>query len=116
MSQSGTLRVGSGYNYADGANCEWMIAPTQAGVVTIIFTEFNTQDEFDTVTVIGCNGMDCSSAHLIAVLSGTYTTPQVVSTSTGFMKLAFTSDSSINGAGFFASWSTVCMFLVLLCV
>jgi hypothetical protein len=50
--QSATIDDGSGlFNYQNGKNCSWFIQPTGASSITIKFNEFDTQEQFDHVTI-----------------------------------------------------------------
>ena len=84
-----------------------MIAPSQAAIITLQFTELSTQFEKDTIEVFQCTDIACSKPLHLAVLSGWDSTTQSVTSTTGFMKVVFTSDASINYDGFRASWTTV---------
>jgi hypothetical protein len=84
-----------------------MIAPPGAIRVTIRFTEFSTQLRNDVVRVLQCTDIYCSQQEQLAELSGTYPSVQAVTSATGFMKVAFTSDSSVIFDGFTAVWNTV---------
>jgi hypothetical protein len=116
---SGTFSDGSGSaNYTNGANCEWVIAPASgASLITIMFTNFSTQPLNDVVRVFQCSDMQCSQQQQLAELSGTYTDVQSITSTTGYMKVVFTSDNNITQSGFTASWNSVrmnvCMFLLL---
>ena len=106
---NGTLSDGSGAsNYANNANCEWMIAPRGALGITLSFSEFRIQPGNDVVRIYQCTEISChNSPQTLAEWSGVRTSPQVVST-TGFMKVVFTSDASVNNYdGFTAYWSSV---------
>jgi hypothetical protein len=59
------------------------------------------------VRVFQCIDVYCSHQEQIAMLSGTYLTIKVVTSVTGFIKVMFTSDGSVNYDGFTASWSIV---------
>ena len=49
---SGTITDGSGSaGYGNNLNCSWLIAPPGANQITIDFTQFDTESEFDTVVV-----------------------------------------------------------------
>jgi hypothetical protein len=105
---SGTLSDGSGPdNYANNANCEWMIAPDGAGQVSISFTVFQTQSLFDYVRIFQCSDTVCTQQLQLSELSGMYSSVKTVNSATGFMKIVFTSDGSISFGGFNASWSSV---------
>jgi hypothetical protein len=107
-SHDGTLSQKSGSN---NSSCTWMIAPLGALAISIRFTELSTQLNKDFVRVFQCSDVACSQQQLLAELSGMYTTPQDVTSSTGYMKVVFTSDSSVNYDGFTASWTTVSLLL-----
>jgi hypothetical protein len=107
-SPSGNFSDGSGSaNYSHNAYCEWMIASTNGSVITIQFTNFSTQPINDVVRVFQCSDVYCSQQQQLAELSGTYLSTQVMTSATGYMRVVFTSDGSINHAGFAASWSSV---------
>ncbi len=76
-------------------------------MTTLRFTEFNTQAANDVMRVYQCSDVYCSQQQQLAELSGTYPIAQAMTATTGFMKLVFTSDGSVNLDGFTASWSTV---------
>jgi hypothetical protein len=81
--------------------------PSGVPTVTLRFTEFKTQQHNDVVRVFECVDVYCSRQQQIAILAGTYSTTKVVTSSTGFVKVVFTSDGSVNYDGFTATWSTV---------
>jgi hypothetical protein len=106
--QNGSISDGSGPSgYSNNANCEWIIAPPNALAVTLLFTELSTQPGVDIIRVFECTDIGCSQQQLLAKLSGWYSAPQTVTSSTGYMKVLFTSDWSINYEGFSSSWSLV---------
>jgi hypothetical protein len=84
-----------------------MIASTNGSVITIQFTNFSTQPTNDVVRVFQCSDVYCSQQQQLAELSGMYLSTQVMTSATGYMRVVFTSDGSINHAGFAASWSSV---------
>jgi hypothetical protein len=111
---NGNLSDGSGLlKYPDNANCTWIIAPPAVAAISIRFTELSTQLNKDFVRVFQCSDVACTQQLLLAELSGVYTTPQDMTSSTGYMKVVFTSDSSVNYDGFTASWTTVSDFFTL---
>jgi hypothetical protein len=112
VSKTGAFSDGSGSsNYPSNANCTWMLAPPAASVISITFTEFSTQPGKDLVRVFQCTDVGCSEQQLLAELSGTYLTTQNVTSASGYMKVVFTSDGSVNYDGFTASWITVSYML-----
>jgi hypothetical protein len=105
---NGTLTDGSGTaTYQNDAKCEWVIASTLGQLITISFTEFQTQAGYDFVKLYQCTDIGCQTSQPLAELSGTYSTTQAVTSYTGFMKVVFTSDRSINYGGFTARWGLV---------
>jgi hypothetical protein len=109
MNVVGTFSDGSGSaNYLNNALCEWMIAPAGAAQITIQFTAFSTQPFNDVVRVFQCSDVYCSQQQQLAELSGTYPGVKTITSMTGYMKVVFTSDNSVNYDGFTASWSSVC--------
>ncbi len=105
---SGTLSDGSGLStYASNSRCEWIIAPPGALQVTIDFSDFKTQTRNDFVHVWQCTTPACLGSTLLAELFGLHFIPQTITSTTGFMKVVFTSDSSVNYDGFNASWTSV---------
>ncbi|CAM1345488.1 CUB domain-containing protein [Tenacibaculum amylolyticum] len=98
---SGSFTDGSGNsNYADNRNCSWLIRPSNGGTVTLSFDSFNTERNYDEVTVYdGAN----ANARELGSFSGTSIPAAVTSTgNTLFVK--FTSDGSVNAAGWSASY------------
>jgi hypothetical protein len=99
--------------YVNNANCEWMIAPAGAAAITLTLGNFNTQKDKDIVTVSQCTSTECEDEEQLAVLSGSYSWTQTVIGATGFMKVVFTSDSSVIDTGFTASWTAVRLMICL---
>jgi hypothetical protein len=107
-SANGTLSDGSGsLSYSNSASCEWLITQLGAVKITILFNEFSTQPDRDFVRVFQCIDKYCSQQQQIAQLSGTYPVVQSVTSSTGFLKVTLTTDSSSSYDGFTASWTSV---------
>jgi hypothetical protein len=104
---AGTLSDGSGSAYyPDSAACQWVIAPTGASQIYITFTEFSTESCCDFVRVYSCVNSQCVTAQEVQVLSGTYSTGQVVTVASGYALVQFTSDGSVTSSGFTATWSS----------
>ncbi len=91
-----------------------MIAPAAASMITLCFTELSTQPGVDIIRVFRCTDIACSQQQQLAELSGLYSTPQAVTSTTGYMKVVFRSDGSISFDGFRALWSSVrlCLSIV----
>jgi hypothetical protein len=102
---SGSFSDGSGTaNYANNANCQWMIAPPGATRITLRFPEFSTQTRVDFVRVYQCTDVYCSQQQQLVELSGRYPVVQGLTSTTGFVKVVFTSDGSVSFDGFTAAW------------
>jgi hypothetical protein len=84
-----------------------LVSSNETSLITLSFTTFSTQAFKDFVVVLQCTDAICSQQQQLAKLSGTYTDTQVLTSATGYMKVVFTSDGSINYAGFNASWNIV---------
>jgi hypothetical protein len=78
-------------------------------MITLQFTNFSTQPLYDVVRVFECSNAFCSQHQQLAELSGTYSDVQSITSTTGYMRVTFTTDGSVNLGGFNASWTTVCM-------
>jgi len=98
---TGTITDGSGSNdYANSLDCKWLIKPTNGGSVTLTFTAFNTESNYDFVKVY--NG-ETTSSPLLGTYSGTTLPAQLVASS-GKMLIHFTSDGSTVKAGWSANY------------
>jgi hypothetical protein len=102
--------------YSNNADCQWIIAPLNAAQITLLFTEFSLQPDNDVVRVYQCSDVYCSQEQQLAELSGKYSTTQVVTSTTGFIKVVFTSDGTINDDGFVATWISVRMLTAVIVV
>jgi hypothetical protein len=91
--------------------CEWMIVSSHVldgnPLVTFHFTNFSTQPQNDIVRVLECIDIWCLQHQQLAELSGAYFTTKVIASATGYMKVVFTSDGSINSNGFTGFWNSV---------
>jgi hypothetical protein len=111
---SGIFSDGSGMsNYPSNSSCEWMIVTTNAVLITLNFVEFSTQSSRDIVRVLQCLDSVCSQQQQLAELSGTYPSAQAVTSTTGFVKVVFMSDSTGEYDGFTATWSMVSLPYVM---
>jgi hypothetical protein len=108
LDENGTFSDGSeSSNYLDLTSCEWMIAPPGTVLITLSFTMLSTQAGKDFIRVWQCSDIACSQQLQLAEISGTYAEHPAVTSATGFMKVVFTLDASINYDGFTASWTSV---------
>jgi hypothetical protein len=110
---SGTLTDGSG-NYSNNEDCTWLISSPNE--IHLSFTSFNTEPGHDNVTIRRCTESSCSgcteescsgsATEQIARLSGSVSSSDVYTSSTGYLQVLFTSNPSTMGSGFVATWST----------
>lgn len=100
---TGTVSDGSGNaNYNDNTSCKWVIAPPGATQLTLNFTAFDTEADFDIVTVY--DGPD-DTFPVLATWWGN-TLPSTINSSGGALCIKFTSDGTINGAGWTANYTS----------
>ena len=103
---TGTFSDNSGdLNYENYGNCKWLIAPAGAQQITLNFSNFKTELNYDFVRVY--DGPNADSP-LLGTFSGN-TVPSAISTSVGVgaMFLKFTTDDSVNFAGWDASYTSI---------
>lgn len=102
---SGSFTDGSGLaNYNNNQNCKWVIAPTGATQITLNFTSFATEANYDTVFVY--NGPNENYPVLLTWWGSTL--PSTVSTSvgTGAMCVRFKTDNTNTAAGWAANYTS----------
>ena len=100
---SGTFTDGSGTNkYANNSNCSWLIQPPSASSITLSFTSFDTELDYDGIIVY--NGAN-SSAPILNQFTGTTIPPNVTSTG-GSMFVLFISDDSLRSNGWNANYTS----------
>ena len=113
---SGEISDGSlGQAYINNANCEWLVAADAE--ISLTFTYFVTEANFDFVRVYKCYSTSCSTRELIVELSGSAARGTLASStgvasldaaytsSTGYLLVEFVSDSSVQEEGFGAEWT-----------
>ncbi|MBK8565987.1 MAG: S8 family serine peptidase [Saprospiraceae bacterium] len=99
---SGTLTDGSGnQNYVSNGYHSWTIEPSNANSITLNFTAFNTEEDFDFVKIY--NGLD-TNAPLIGEYSGS-SLPPAITANSGKMHIVFEADESITETGWNATYS-----------
>lgn len=100
---SGTFNDGSGSNnYANNTNCSWLIQPTNASSITLSFSAFNTELNYDGVIVYdGAN----NTAPVLGQFSGT-SIPSAVTSTGGSMYVEFLSDPAIRAQGWTANYNS----------
>ncbi|HMN04356.1 MAG TPA: hypothetical protein PKD45_01410 [Flavobacteriales bacterium] len=93
---------GAAGNYPNGSNFTQTICPTNSGdAVTLTFTMFNTEGTFDVLTIY--DGPSTSSPMLGSYSGSTIPGPITASDPSGCLTLRFTSDASVNYAGWAAN-------------
>ncbi len=78
-------------------------------LITYIWTykQLQTERGFDMVRVYQCMNSTCASTSELGSLSGTISSAQSFTSSTGYLMLKFTSDGSVQKAGWVASWASI---------
>lgn len=100
---SGTFADGSGVNlYTDNADCKWLIQPTNATSITLTFSSFDTELNYDGVIVYDGNN---TNAPQLGNFSGSTLPPSVTSTG-GTMLVWFLSDIMVRQNGWNASYNS----------
>ncbi len=99
---SGTISDGPG-DYQNIANCWWLITTTRGVQITLYFQLFNTESGYDFVKV--CAAPACDSVSQLVRVSGSHSSANFYPSTNGYMRIEFTSDSSVTKSGFTASWT-----------
>ena len=100
---SGTFSDGSGANlYGNNADCKWLIQPTSATSITLNFTNFDTELNYDGVIVYDGNN---TSAPQLGNFSGN-TLPSSVTSTGGAMLVWFISDIAERKNGWTANYNS----------
>ena len=92
---------GSSAAYSDDERKIWTIAPTNATSVTITFSSFDVENNYDFLYIY--NGPDVFSPRI-----GRYNTiaPTTVTATSGVMTIEFRSDCATTAAGWVATWTS----------
>eukprot|EP00961_Rhodomonas_salina_P004542 61553-Rhodomonas_salina.1 len=90
--------------YPRETSCYWFLSPAQASSLAVSFTEFNTELNFDLVSVWSCDdAQNCTNPVLLNLLSGSGPSERShVVSPTGVVLITFRSDRLIDGQGFTA--------------
>lgn len=104
-SATGTFDDGSPAtsNYVENSNCQWLIQPAGANVVSLSFNRFATQATADIVSVYDGTS---NSAPLIGNYSGSSIPPTIVSSNGGSLFVEFTSNGFLNDLGWEATYTS----------
>jgi PKD repeat protein len=93
---------GSGGNYGDDERLYWTIAPAGATSVTLTFSQFDLESNWDYLYIYDGNSV---YDDLIGVYTGT-TSPGTVTAESGSIFLEFRSDCATNNPGWSASYTS----------
>ncbi len=100
---SGSFTDGSGaYKYGNGQDCKWLIQPPGATSVSLSFTAFETELDYDGVIIY--NGSTTSSPQLGSYTGNTL--PPLITSTGGAMLVRFISDESERRNGWAANYSS----------
>lgn len=100
---TGTFSDGSGSaDYQDNADCAWLIQPAGANQITLTFTAFETELNYDSVKVY--DGVN-ANAPLLLEWTGSVV-PSAITSTTGAMYVRFISDASQTDDGWEASYTS----------
>jgi len=100
---SGTFDDGSGIDdYENNLDIYWLLKPTNASKITLSFLSFDTESDYDYVTIY--DG-ETTSSPVIGRFSGT-SIPAPVTSSGGVMLVRFRSDASVTGPGWRAKYES----------
>jgi hypothetical protein len=89
-------------NYINNMSCQKLIQPAGMSNIILTFSEFNTESDYDFVRVYDGS---TTSATLLGQFSGSSLPTTVIATS-GSMLITFTTDNSVVGNGWSASYTS----------
>ena len=98
-------------DYGNNIDCRWLISPHSSASTALIsfqFTDFNTERNYDWVTVNRCTSSSCVTKEELARLSGDSINKQIsyqASASHRHLQVVLTSDGSVVRPGFAGTWS-----------
>ena len=100
---SGTFNDGSGNgDYLENQSCTWIIEPSGASYVTLSFTAFDTETNYDYVKVYDSYD-NYNNGTYLARLSG-HSIPSPITSNTGMMIVTFITDEYVNYSGWTANY------------
>ncbi len=114
--ETGTISVPSNYN--TNANCKWLIASAGSSIISLSFSYFSTEGDYDYVFTYACtspscdgvpqspnSGSGCSLPLCLGKDTGNIEqTTATYTSSTGYLLVVFVSDFSVSGSGLSAVW------------
>jgi hypothetical protein len=93
-------------SYDINENISVVIAPARASSITLEFTSFDTEEDYDFVTIKSCTAVDCLHSTQLGRYSGSMI-PDPVTSDTGIMLIEWLSDETETAPGWSANWSSV---------
>lgn len=93
---------GAAGNYTDDERLIWVIAPSNVSSVSLNFTQFSVELNYDRLFIYDGNSID---APLIGVYTGT-TSPGLINATGASLTLEFRSDCATAGTGWAANWTS----------
>lgn len=94
---------GNGANYSDDERNLWLFQPNNATSITLNFTSFSTELNYDYLFIYDGNSID---APLIGQYSGT-TSPGTITSTGNSILVEFRSDCGTTAAGWAVNWTSV---------
>ena len=101
---SGTITDGPG-SYSNNQNCSWLIQPTSGGVITLDFTSFDLESNYDYLTIY--EGTNSYGSYLRRYTGSSL--PSSLTSSSSSLFVRFTTDGSATRSGFELNYSS-CTF------
>ncbi|XP_040577922.1 uncharacterized protein uif [Lepeophtheirus salmonis] len=108
LESSGDIIESKNYplKYDSLSDCKWTLEGPQGTTILLQFSEFDTEQNFDTVQILS-GGRTEESAINVATLSGhLQLKDRTFVSASNFMLIKFQTDSSVEKKGFRASWRT----------
>jgi hypothetical protein len=102
-------RLAAPYQYNSNEAMAWIIGLESSNIsetIRLSFTNFDTEGGYDYVRVYSCSSLACdSNSTLLGSFSGNQL-PSDLTSSTGLMKIEWTSDQVVQYTGWRAVWTT----------
>eukprot|EP01100_Stratorugosa_tubuloviscum_P004803 TRINITY_DN220_c2_g1_i2.p1 TRINITY_DN220_c2_g1~~TRINITY_DN220_c2_g1_i2.p1 ORF type:complete len:396 (+),score=176.82 TRINITY_DN220_c2_g1_i2:124-1311(+) len=89
-------------NYMHNKNCSWLIKPHNSETITLKFTAFETEKDYDVVRIY--DGVS-DTGNLIGSFSGNRIPPAITSSGDSLF-ITFSTDQGKSGDGFTAKWTS----------
>ena len=99
---TGTITDGEG-NYKSLQSCWWLIA-AEGATISLVFSEFRTEQGYDWVAVYNCKDSSCTSFEHLQSITGTNYDILPDYTGQNYLYVTFDSDYNVEYNGFSAQW------------